>query len=169
MSGSIPKDRTHNEVVDFDAAHLPPGPEGIPRAGSTAFPGAIDSWPDHQDIEDEKVFAKYNHDLYCAVIAIERLLKQSIIETGAVHQHFQFITTYEGNPEIIITDIPDTPGGPRFLTGTVFVARRGRVLELVSEWTEGLDLRSIYLQGTHSDLVSIGDTITIGYAMPLSL
>jgi len=163
---SVPKDRTNDLIEQFDAAHLPPGPDGIPRAGSSDFPASIDKWPAHQDIEDEKVFTKYMHDLYCAMIAMQRFLKQSVLGAGAFHQHFRFQTTYTGAPDITIEDIPV---GEVFLNDSVQVFQRGRLLELGSEWTIRNDQRSIRLGGAHPDTGANGDSIIIYYARPLTV
>ena len=163
---SNPHDREFSNLVDFDAAHLPPGPDGVPRAGDSAFPTTIDMWPAHADGWDEKMFAKYMHDVYCAIIQLQRTLKNGIMDAGAVHVHKQFVVAYAGDPVIEITDIPLDSA---FLSGSVSVAFRGKVLAVGVEWEEVDDLRHIRLFGSHPDTEAIDDLIVISYAVPLSL
>jgi hypothetical protein len=163
---STPDERLYNNLVDFDAAHLPPGPDGVPRAGSSDFPNSIDLWPAHSDGWDEKTFSKYAHDTYCALIQLQRVLKLNIIDGGMVHRHAQFVTTYQGDPTIEITTIAAESS---FISGTVGVAFRGKVLAIGIEWDEEPDLRSIRLYGSHPDTEAINDILIITYAEPLSL
>ena len=170
---STPKERTIDITVGPGSfGTLPPSPDGTPRAGSTNFPSGdnngIDKWPEHIDTEDEKVFTKYMHDAYCALIALEKFIKQDLVDVGTIHTHHQYVCTYNDNPIIDITAILS---GKTFVAGSVWVTLRGRLLEkgtvLPAQWKEGLDLRSVRL--LDPNFAVIGDTIIIGYAMPMTV
>ena len=78
---SDPKDRLYDEVAHYTGL-TPSEPGGPARAGSTGFPDTVDLWPEHNDIEDEKVFTKYMHDVYCAIIAMQINLRQVAGQRG---------------------------------------------------------------------------------------
>ena len=162
MAGD-PNERLHDTVEHYEGLD-PSQIGGPPRAGGTTFPVEVDKWPEHDDGMDEKVFAKYLHDAYCAMLVIQTLLKLAL-ESG-IHNHRSYPVEYGGN------NVVGLPESDEFVPGTVRVALRGRVLAKDEEWEERPDKKSIKLLqvGTPpEDPADIGDAITIDYAVQVVL
>ena len=168
MSDPKPKDPQHD--LDFFAGLQPSEPGGPVRAGTTVLPidnavveqmladNKIDAWPVHDDLEDDKVFTRYSHDLYATFLALQALAV-TLREQGA-HIHKSLETVFSGSLEILVP-----PADRPYISGTTTVVMRGRVLVKDEDWEENNDATGIVL--LDDDPADVSDSIVINYAVRL--
>ena len=150
-----------------DFAALTPNTGEPERAGRSLFPTAVDSWPIHNDGADEKDFAKYMHDIYCALISVEDVIF-NWISNGALHQHKTLRYLYSAvtpNLAAFSIDFPDDP--MLILRSSVVVVVRGKELDPSTEWSFKSDSSGIHI--TNADTIETDDVVQIHYAIIASV
>jgi len=179
---STPQQGTHSDVADYNADNLPehgygPGNSSgnVDYTGETNFPNGdndgIDQWPVHDDGVDEKWFAKYIHNLYCAIIAVQKVIKTSL-SLGYLREtkiyEFEYPDQINPNPADFDIAIP-VSDRPNAIAGSFFVTVRGRELSS-TEWEEkvvGSEVVGITIK--LQNLMEYQDLVRIHYATTVSV